>query len=287
MKPTEINNINDKTVSGFGFEWKVFDQSSLPESEAREYFENYFALFPWDKLPKDSTGFDLGCGSGRWAAFVADRVGSLHCIDPSEDALIVAQTNLSNKTNCRFHLASVDNIPLLDNSMDFGYSLGVLHHIPDTQKGIISCVAKLRPGAPFLIYLYYSFDNRPVWYRAIWRISDIFRRVISSLPKIPRYIITQIIATIIYYPLARTSLFMEYIGFNIASFPLSTYRHARFYTMRTDALDRFGTSLEKRFTAEQIISMMQIAGLENIIVNRQKGPYWCAVGFKRNIREKE
>ena len=67
----------------------------------------------------------------------------------------------------------MDAIPLPDGSADFGYSLGVLHHVPDTQKGIIECVRKLKPGAPFLLYLYYAFDNRPWWFRTIWKISDL------------------------------------------------------------------------------------------------------------------
>ena len=71
----------------------------------------------------------------------------------------------SSYSNCEFHCASVDAIPLPDDSADFGYSLGVLHHVPDTQKGILECVRKLKPGAPFLLYLYYAFDNRPWWFR--------------------------------------------------------------------------------------------------------------------------
>jgi ubiquinone/menaquinone biosynthesis C-methylase UbiE len=63
--------------------------------------------------------------------------------------------------NCEFHLASVDEIPLPDSSQDFGYSLGVLHHIPDTQLALNACVKKLKLGAPFLLYCYYRFDNRP------------------------------------------------------------------------------------------------------------------------------
>ena len=46
-------------------------------------------------------------------------------------------------------------MPIKDNSMDFGFSLGVLHHLPDPFEGIKSCVTKLKPGAPFLVYLYY------------------------------------------------------------------------------------------------------------------------------------
>ena len=105
----------------------------------------------------------MGCGSGRWARLVAPRVGLLHCIDPS-CALDVARNTLKEHSNIIFHRASVSEQILRVGSQDFGYSLGVLHHIPDTYSAICSCVALLKPGAPFLLYLYYNFDNRPYWF---------------------------------------------------------------------------------------------------------------------------
>ena len=69
------------------------------------------------------------------------------------------------------------------------------------------------------------------------------------------------------------------MGFNVNNFPLSNYKDASFYTMRTDALDRFGTRLEKRFTKAEIMKMMEDAGLENIVFSN-KVPYWCALGFR-------
>lgn len=145
-------NLDTRTVEGFGDEWSRFDQAKLDTAELERLFESYFRIFPWEKLPEHAVGFDLGCGSGRWALKVAQRVGKLHCIDASEKAVVVAKGNLSGFTNVEFIHASVDSIPLADDSMDFGYSLGVLHHVPNTAAGIRSCVAKLKPGSPFLIY---------------------------------------------------------------------------------------------------------------------------------------
>ncbi len=270
-------NIHSKTVKGFSDEWERFDQSSLPIIEKKRMFDLYFHIFPWSKISKDSVGFDLGCGSGRWAELVAPKIKKLHCIDPSS-AIEIAKKNNSKNINCIFHKNGVDDIPLDDGSMDFGYSLGVLHHIPDTQKGLISCVRKLKPGAPFLVYLYYAFDNRPTWFRLIWKLSNYIRKIISKLPYPLRYILSQIIAAVIYVPLARSSLLFEKLNFNISSFPLSYYRRSSFYTMRTDSLDRFGTILERRFTKKQVKNMMQTAGLENIVFS-DESPYWCAVGF--------
>jgi ubiquinone/menaquinone biosynthesis C-methylase UbiE len=132
---------------------------------------------------------------------VAPRVGTLHCIDPSEAALDVARRNLREHGNCRFHLASVDAIPLGDGSMDFGYALGVLHHVPDPQAGLQACVRKLKVGAPLLVYLYYAFDNRPPWFRLVWRASNLLRIGISRLPFPLRYGLSQVIAAGVYYRL--------------------------------------------------------------------------------------
>ena len=270
-------NLDHKVVEGFGDEWSRFDQSELSADELAEMFENYFNIFPWDKLPANAVGFDLGCGSGRWAKLVAPRVGKLHLIDPSE-AIEVAKRNLASQSNCEFHRASVDSIPLADSSCDFGYSLGVLHHVPDTEAGLRACVAKLKPGAPFLLYLYYRFDNRPLWFRAIWKVSDWGRRLVSNVPHRGRYAISQVIAATVYFPLARTARIVERFGISPRFIPLSQYRRNSFYTMRTDALDRFGTKLEKRFTKVEIEQMMKSGGLENIKFSETS--FWTAVGFR-------
>ena len=272
-------NIDHEVVEEFGNEWNEFDQSELSEDELNSIFNDYFKVFPWEKVSKSSIGFDLGCGSGRWAKFVSPKVGKLFCIDPS-NAIEIAKKNLNKFKNCSFIKSGVDEIPLDDNSMDFGYSLGVLHHIPDTRDGLKKAVRKLKKGAPFLIYLYYALDNQPIWYKTIWKISDFFRKAISSLPFRLKLFITNIIALLVYFPLARLSNIFSKIGMNVHSFPLGNYRNKSFYTMRTDALDRFGTKLELRYTRNEIEQMMISVGLINIIFSNST-PYWCAVGIKK------
>ncbi|MBL8909625.1 MAG: class I SAM-dependent methyltransferase [Archangium sp.] len=275
-----MKNLDEKTVAGFGDEWARFDQSELTPQESLRHFEEYFSLFPWDRLPKNSVGFDMGCGSGRWALHVAPRVGTLHCVDASDQALGVARRNLSAQKNCQFHHASVDALPFARGSMDFGYSLGVLHHIPDTLEAMRRCTDALKPGAPFLVYLYYRFDNRPAWFQKLWQVSDRVRRVIAALPVDRRHLVTDVIAGTVYLPLARTAGALDRLGVRVDSFPLSAYRGRSFYSMRTDALDRFGTRLEQRFTRDEVRAMMEACGLERISF-RDGIPYWCALGYRR------
>ncbi len=283
MTPTPATalprNVDHETVASFGAEWETFHQAEILDAEAPRYFEEYFAIFPWEVLGKDARGFDLGCGSGRWARFVAPKVGHLTCIDPSPQALAVARLNLREMTNVEFHNADADTMPLGAGTQDFGYSLGVLHHIPDTAQALRRCTALLKTGAPFLLYIYYRFDNRPKWFAALWRLSDVVRRHIASRPNGIKTIYTNCIAAVVYWPLAKIAWCLDRAGLSSKNFPLAFYRNSSFYTMRTDARDRFGTPLEQRFTRDEIEQMMRNAGLDEIRFSDAE-PYWCAVGTK-------
>jgi len=51
------HNLDRATVDDFGREWQRFDQSSVSNAEVRRRFGEYFALFPWDSLPRNAVGF--------------------------------------------------------------------------------------------------------------------------------------------------------------------------------------------------------------------------------------
>jgi SAM-dependent methyltransferase len=276
---TETRNLDHKTVDSFGEEWSRFSQDAVDQKELQSLFDSYFAVFPWSTLPSDAEGFDMGCGSGRWAKIAAAHVGKLNCIDASAKALDVARKNLSGIKNVHFIGAGVSDRPLPDNSQDFGYSLGVLHHIPDTKAAMKDCTRMLKPGAPFLVYLYYRFDNMPVWYKWVWRASNLLRVVISNMPGSLKDMTTDLIAFLVYLPLSRLAKLGERLGLNVDRWLLSNYRDRSVYTLRTDSRDRFGTPLEQRFTRAEITDMMHECGLEDIKFSDAM-PFWCAVGTK-------
>lgn len=271
-------NVDPATVSGFGSQWLRFHQGELPDEELRSLFEMYFRIFPWDELPEGAIGLDLGCGTGRWARLVAPRVGRLLCLDASPEAARVAAANLADAPNGHAAAASVDAMPVEDATLDFGYSLGVLHHVPDTLAGLRACQRKLKPGAPFLVYLYYAFDNRPWWFGFLWSVADAVRRIVSRLPGPLRYAVSQIIAFTVYWPVARISRLWGRLGLDVDGIPMSGYRDRSLYTLRTDALDRFGTRLVQRFTADEVRGMMREAGFERVELSDEP-PYWTALGY--------
>ena len=274
----DLKNYDKKTVDSFGDEWHNFDQSLLSDKESLEIFNRYFSIFSFKNITKDSEVFDVGCGTGRWARWIAPKVKTLNCVDPSS-AITVAKKNLKEFSNVNFYNESIDSCTIKKNSQDFGYSLGVLHHIPNTKQALKSCVGFLKPGAPFLLYLYYAFDNRPLWFKILWKFQNIIRIVISKLPPGIKKLLCNIIAIVIYFPLSRFSQVLEKLNINIKDIPLSFYRNKSLYTMMTDSRDRFGTPLEKRFTKKEIKEMMENSDLRDVFFSTEE-PFWCAIGYK-------
>ena len=147
-----MSNKDEKVIEEFGEEWTKFDYSSINVKKLKENFDQYFSIFPWDVLPKDAVGFDMGCGTGRWAQFVAPKVKTLNCVEPS-DAIKVAKKNLINNKNVTFRKETTENCSLSKGSQDFGYCLGVLHHIPNTQEALNDCIKLLKRSSNITLFV--------------------------------------------------------------------------------------------------------------------------------------
>jgi len=272
-------NIDSSVVKDFGKEWALFNNDESIK-ELQLIWEDYFSIFPWELLPKNGgNGADIGCGTGRWAIPVARKVNKLYLIDPSAKALDIAKNNLRIFSNVEFLNKGVDfAMPQLE-PLDFAYSLGVLHHVPDIEAAFMAISCNLKKGAPFLVYLYHSFEDSPSWYKFLWRITDFFRTIISVMPHKVKVITTQSIAVFIYWPISRIGLVLSKLGFDTNNFPLIYYSNKPFYFMRNDSLDRFGTRLENRFSRQEIRDLFKKTGFKDVKFSSNK-PFWCACGIK-------
>ena len=273
-------NIDHKTVSSFGEEWNAFH--GFNERELEFTGDMYFDIVTKEMLNENSTVIDIGCGSGRWIKYLDGRYRKMVGLDPSK-AIYAADKLLGKNDKVELVMASTDHIPFPEGSFDFAYSLGVLHHIPDTEKALADSVKMVRPGGHFLVYLYYKFDNRPLYFKAFYWLSNLLRRGVSKLPIKLKKFVCDVLAVVLYMPFVLLCRFLRFLGvpekarFHI---PLQAYERQSFYIIRNDSLDRFGTPLEQRFTQKQVKEMMERTGLTDIIFSNRI-PFWHAVGRKK------
>jgi SAM-dependent methyltransferase len=257
-------NLDQEVINSFGHEWVAFDYS---ETETNEALDAQFLAYcePIDLSqfnPETSLAADFGAGSGRWTSRLLPYFCLVYALEPSDGASNVLAKMFVNEKRVKILQETVGMNSIPSNSLDLAMSLGVLHHIPDTGLAIEDVASKIKSGGVFLCYLYYKLDNKPIYYRGLFWASNSIRWVISRLPYVMRRLIARLIATAVYLPLARTSKFLAKKGLNVSNIPLHHYADMPFVMLQNDALDRFGTRLEQRFSKKEITEMLGNAGFD-------------------------
>ena len=270
-------NLDQGVIDSFGHEWATYDYGETETSEALDaQFMAYCAPIDLTQFnPKTSLAGDFGAGSGRWSSRLSPHFSLVYALEPSDGASTVLKNKFSNDPKIVVLQETVgsNSIPLA--SLDLAMSLGVLHHIPDTGLAIKDVSRRIKPGGVFLCYLYYSLENKPAYYKMIFKAVDGVRRVISVLPQRLKQFVTSLIAGVIYWPLARLSKVLNKLGKNTSNVPLHHYADMPFVMLANDALDRFGTTLEQRFSKAEITEMLRVADFDiSTLKFSDKEPFW-------------
>ena len=270
-------NLDQGVIDSFGHEWATFDYGETDTSEALDVqFRAYCTPLDLNQFnPKKSIAGDFGAGSGRWASRLIPYFSLVYALEPSDGASAVLKKKFSDETKILVLQETVgaNSIPL--ESLDLAMSLGVLHHIPDTGLAIKEVSRRIKPGGVFLCYLYYNLENKPVFYKLIFEGVNGVRKVIAMLPQRIKQLVTSSIAALIYWPLARFSKLLSKFGINTSNIPLHHYADMPFVMLSNDALDRFGTSLEQRFSKAQITEMLRVADFDlSTLKFSDVEPFW-------------
>jgi len=279
-------NLDQGVIDGFGHEWAAFDYA---ESETAEALDAQFVAYctPINLAQFDpliSLAGDFGAGSGRWSSRLAPYFSRVYALEPSDGANKVLKSKFSSDSKIVVlqETVGVNSIPAA--SLDLAMSLGVLHHIPDTALAIKDVSRSIKPGGVFLCYLYYNLENKPRYYRLIFKGVNMVRQIISRLPQLVRRLSATVIAAVVYWPLARLSKVLSKLGRNTSNLPLHHYADMPFVMLANDALDRFGTSLEQRFSRDEITEMLRDADFDLTTLKFSEiEPFWTFAVNKKVI----
>ncbi|MEJ7587428.1 MAG: class I SAM-dependent methyltransferase [Ferruginibacter sp.] len=276
---TEGGNIDQEVVQSFGEEWLKFNDFS--DEMIAEGANEYFDILNETMINKDSYVMDVGCGTGRWTKYLTTKVRFIEAIDPS-NAIFAADKLLGKIDNVRLTRASTETIPFPDETFDFAMSIGVLHHIPDTQQAMCDCVKKVKRGGYFYCYLYHNLEKMNGWFKLVFGISEMVRKIVYRLPSPVKRLVCDVLAVVIYMPFILWVRLLMFLGFKETAkkMPLSAYHNKSFFIIRNDSLDKFGTRLEQRFSKKEVETLMANSGLENIVISPGT-PFYHTVGRKK------
>ena len=166
----------DQYVKSFSFEWNTHDRTQLDiyrdDRPSEREFIAKTAFTP--ALLSGKLVLDAGVGAGRYAD-VASRWGAdVVGVDLSY-AVEASQRNLGERPNVWIAQADIGALPFCPASFDVIFSIGVLHHTPDTRRYFEALVPLLKPGGVIAIWVYpksESYVIRERWVRFVNKIPD-------------------------------------------------------------------------------------------------------------------
>jgi ubiquinone/menaquinone biosynthesis C-methylase UbiE len=161
----DLGEVKEKTGDVYGRFWEQFSYEDLTNNAVKilteRWVPNGFSL----EYLKGKTAIDIGCGSGRYT-FALAELGCRNVIgiDHGERGLAVARKIVkhTNVENISFQKADVLDIPFEDESFDFVFCHGVLHHTEDMEQGLSEMVRVAKTGSTIWLYIY--GDGGVFWY---------------------------------------------------------------------------------------------------------------------------
>lgn len=166
----DFARLTEKTKKSFGRQWTRY-QVQRPEEDAA-YFRS--------KTGRDASSLrgkvvlDAGCGSGRYTAIAGEENAIVIGVDFSS-AVDMAASMTSHLSNVHIIQANIFELPLIPSTFDFVFSIGVLHHTPNT-KGALSALAPLLSATgEIAVWLY------PRWPAPVELYNRLLRAVTTRL----------------------------------------------------------------------------------------------------------
>jgi SAM-dependent methyltransferase len=163
-------------AASFGREWAWFRTvqiDSLNQSAASE--RALSATTGWrDNEYAGRRLLDAGVGAGRFAERAAAKGAEVFGVDLTT-AIDAAYRNIGSRPHVHLVQADIFALPFRDQSFDLAYSIGVLHHTPDTRAAFARVAAMIRPCGKFAVYIYAGYGPSH-------KGSDLLRKVTTKLP---------------------------------------------------------------------------------------------------------
>jgi SAM-dependent methyltransferase len=246
-----------RTAKSFGYEWTAFDEI---QPEDREFSLMYFRDVPRESYA-GLVALDVGCGKGRHSYFLAPDVRAVVAVDNSQ-AIEVAARNLRTLENVAIMKTDLRAMPFAPESFDFVFCLGVLHHLPDPAGALDSVLRHLKQDGRLLVYLYSKPAHRGVRSASL-STSRLLRLLSTRLPGVVVKAISRAIAVLLYGAMVIPGRIGERWGIEwLVRLPLGVYRRKPVRSLWLDTLDRLSAPLEKRYSVNEVIALVEGAGCE-------------------------
>lgn len=209
---------SDSYVDNFSFEWNRHARTQLDSVNGTTQSHDTFLRRTGYKEAdfKNKLVLDVGCGSGRFLE-IAHKLGAEVVGIDLSFAVDAADKNLGRTDGIHIIQADIFHLPFREETFDHFYSIGVLHHTPNTRQAFECVTPLLKSGGKAAIWVYNNWGI----YNTV---SDLYRVITTKIPKNALYALCRIFVPFIYFFQKRGKMWRYFIPIPIDYNPDSEWR---------------------------------------------------------------
>jgi SAM-dependent methyltransferase/uncharacterized protein YbaR (Trm112 family) len=264
----EVGDVEQRTAAAFGYEWTQY--SELADRYRTQFLDWIKPVGP--EFFKGKAVLEGGCGKGRHTALAAQfGVREIVAMDLS-DAVDAAFANTRRFDNV--HIVQADmNRPPVRRAFDYAFSIGVLHHLPDPERGFQALVSRLRSGGAVSAWVYGREGNGWI----VHGVTPIREHVTSHLPHrmldtlsaaltVPLFAATKLLYRT---PIGPRLPYGQYLSY-IAKFP---YRE-----QRSIVFDHLVAPVAFYLRRDEFAAWFERAGMQDVKIEHHNANSWRGFG---------
>ncbi|OGP90872.1 MAG: hypothetical protein A2157_05355 [Deltaproteobacteria bacterium RBG_16_47_11] len=266
---SEFTQVQIQTIEDFGDQWKRYADNEGYYGSL-ELFSDILSPFLKPEQIKGCRVAEIGSGTGRIVNMVLEA-GARHIIavEPS-DAFEVLCRNITQPGRVTCLKVTGDQLPPYGD-LDYIFSIGVLHHIPDPKPVVEAVFKALRSGGHFLVWLYGREGNEPYL---------TFIHLLRSLTRhLPHFALATLV-WMIYFPLLTYILLCRQFPLPLRPYLLSVFGRMSPDKRRLVIYDQLNPAYAKYYTRFEAEKLLREGRFENIRSHHRHGYSWTVMGTK-------
>lgn len=268
-----LENTADRTIRDFGTQWSVYTGNEGWYGSVEMFKDMTGPLIDIEEL-KGKDVADIGSGTGRTAIMLL-HAGARHvtAIEPSTAyAMLVENLKEVKDAGSRVSALRIKGDQFVsDRPLDYVFSIGVIHHIPEPDPVLRAAYNALKPGGKLFVWLYGREGN------------DMYLRVVEPLravtTRLPHGVLNALVA-VLYVAMMAYRFLAKFFPLPLKAYiekvlwPMSPHKR------RLAIYDQLNPAYAKYYTEKEARALLSAAGFVDICLHHRHGYSWSVIGTK-------
>ncbi|HEY59643.1 MAG TPA: methyltransferase domain-containing protein [Anaerolineae bacterium] len=265
-----IGKEENQTIKDFGDQWKLF-QNNTGFYASIDLFEDFCGPLLDISDVKGKRVLDVGSGTGRIVNMLLDSgAKSVVAVEPSDAFQLLKKNTEERSDKVKYFNLPGESIPK-EIEVDYAFSVGVLHHIPNPLPTVKRVYEILKPNGKFIIWLYGREGN------------EIYLKIIKPIKRITSTIPDFLLIGLAFFLNILATFYISAGKF--VNLPLQDYINKIFSKLswknrQMIIFDQLNPAYAKYYSQEEAERLLQHAGFINVRFHHRHGYSWTVIGIK-------